>query len=332
MSYTENLWVEKAYNNPESFESLGNNLSKLRVNVSRKFLETKLSVKSYDELMAKDSKKIIEAVQVLLKDRWYNIWNIDGVLKEKSSLTSRTMEAIRKFQEYAWIYPADGLPWPKTIEKLLEEYKPFFHADCEELNYKNSLSDQEVNKAVEYILYSHDYLALNWLEKITNKQAKELWKVSWLYLNWLKNINDNQVFYLSNLNSLGLNWLKNIADNQIKMLSKVKFLYLDWLTSVTDKQIDLLVKNKTELSLKWLKRITDTQAKSLWKTYSLFLDWLEEITDKQVLELSKDYGERNLRWLKKITDKQAEIFAKSKCVINLNNDILSPKQKEILGK
>lgn len=96
------------------------------------YLETLKDKKTYEEVMAHNSSATIMSVQVLLRMmHYYGFWRLDGVLRDKWKLTSKTMEAIKLFQKRNGLV-VDGLPWPKTIRKLLDVYKEFKKNEHEE--------------------------------------------------------------------------------------------------------------------------------------------------------------------------------------------------------
>ena len=310
---------------------------------------------TFEGIMSKnDSKRTMKAIQVLLKDRGYDVWSIDGILKTASKKTSKTMEAIKRFQQDNGIKPVDGIPWLKTLDCLVKHEKvaipfgpweitlPFAKSitdkQAEELWKLNEVSldslESITDKQAEY-LSKVNVLSLNWLKSITDKQAKILSKVAWLELNWLTHITDRQAEYLSKVGGLHgrleLNWLTSITDKQTEHLSKVMDLRLDWLTSITDKQAEYLSKGYF-LSLNWLKSITDKQSECLSKLRIVSLNWLTRITDEQAVRFWKNKNlSLSLDWLKSITDKQALELVKLKR-LHINRDILTPKQKEILKK
>jgi len=304
---------------------------KFDVDTSLNYLKTLKDKKSYSEVMKDNPWATVMAVQILLKNKWYNIGKIDGILKTQWKSTSKTMEAIAKFQSENWLTP-DGAPGPDTIKKLLEIYgnwwwktwwneqvkedekvKDLTEKEYEALREKTSLTDDEVKQVVEYANKYDEMLLFTWLTSITDKQAEELWKINWvLSIKWLRSITDKQAVELWKVKeALRLNWLRRITDKQAEELSKVEYLELGWLTSITDKQAEEFWKVNS-LWLDWLTSITDKQAEELWKVKeSLTLNWLRRITDKQAEELSKvEYLQ--LGWLTSITDKQAEGLRKVK--------------------
>jgi hypothetical protein len=68
--------------------------------------------------MAENSGATIMSIQILLESIWYEVGQIDGILVTKWKSTSKTMEAIKKFQSDNWL-KADGIPGRATIDKLL---------------------------------------------------------------------------------------------------------------------------------------------------------------------------------------------------------------------
>ncbi len=76
---------------------------KFDVNTSLNYLQTLKDAKTWQEMTSKNSWATIMAIQILLKNKWYDAWKIDGILKSKSKTTSRTMEAVKQFQgKYDW--------------------------------------------------------------------------------------------------------------------------------------------------------------------------------------------------------------------------------------
>ena len=183
----------------------------------------------------------------MLKNKWYSLGKIDGILKSQWKTTSKTMETIRKFQSDNWLTP-DGIPWPITISKILDKYgtgwwnggwwteavqedekvKDLTKAEYYALYEKTSLTDDEVKQVVKHINKYHRNLSLDWLTSITDKQAEELWKVErFLSLNWLTNITEKQAEELWKAGFwLSLNWLTSITDKQAEELAKVNILYI----------------------------------------------------------------------------------------------------------
>ena len=95
---------------------------KFDVDTSLNYLKTLKDKKSYQEVMKQNPWATVMAVQILLKNKWYNIGKIDGILKTQTEATSNTMEAIKKFQRENWL-PDDGAPGPDTIKKILAAYE-----------------------------------------------------------------------------------------------------------------------------------------------------------------------------------------------------------------
>ena len=155
----------------------------------------------------------------------------------------------------------------------------------QKLTSKDTVTDQEMARIVNYTnkmkLRSPDFC----MKRITDNQAKELWKLEcrWLRMWKLENITDVQAEELWYFERLDLDWLKTITDRQATLLSNVEELYLNWLTTITDRQANKLSHVKT-----------------------LHIVWLRSMTDRQATELAKVKH------------------------LNINKDILTPKQKEIL--
>lgn len=82
------------------------------------YLKTLNDKKTYKEIMAENSGATIMCIQILLESIWYEVGQIDGILVTKWKSTSKTMEAIKKFQKDNWL-KVDGVPGRATIDKLL---------------------------------------------------------------------------------------------------------------------------------------------------------------------------------------------------------------------
>lgn len=302
------------------------------VDTSLDYIKTLKDKKTYKEVMKENPWATIMAIQILLKNKWFNVGKIDWILKTQQKATSKTIEAIKEFQRQKWLTD-DGAPGPDTIKKLLEVYgnwwwktwwkeqvkgndekvKDLTKKEYDALCKKTSLTDEEVRQIVKYVNKNKECVVLTNFKNLTDKQTEELSKVK---------------------EYLTLDWLKNITDKQAESLSKVEFLTLDWLTRITDKQAESFWKMKWEywqLVLHWLTSITDKQAEELSSfKWQLYLSWLTRITDKQAESLSKA-GDLYLSWLKNITDKQATELVKVK-YLTIDEKILTPKQKQILKK
>ena len=95
---------------------------KFDVDTSLNYLKTLKDKKTYSEVMKDNPWATVMAVQILLKNKGYNIGKIDWILRTQWKATSTTMEAIAKFQRENWLTP-DGAPGPDTIKKILEVYE-----------------------------------------------------------------------------------------------------------------------------------------------------------------------------------------------------------------
>ena len=334
------------------------------IDTSISYLNTIKDKKTYKEVMEQNSWATIMAIQILLKNKWYNVGKIDWVLKSSWKSTSKTMEWIKEFQKKNGLYP-DGTPGPKTINKLLEAYgnvawnnvpdnseqvKDLTKSEYWTLTMeRSSITDEEMKQVVKYankndhgsVLFGRPD-PLNKVRKpsitsITDKQAEELSKLEdGVELDWLTNITDKQVEELLKwkIKWVSLGWLTSITEKQAEELSKLNEVSLNWLTSITDKQAEELWKVKQTLSLNWLTSLTDKQAEELVKTVNrwLYLGWLTSLTDKQAEALWKVKARLNLKWLTSITDKQAENLATNVGYLEINENILTPHQKQILKK
>ena len=301
--------------------------------------------KSYEEYTDMYSKDTITSLQHLLQNRWYDVGKIDGILATKWSKTSRTMEAIKRFQRDYHMKKVNGLPDKDTIKTLLLLYEIDNDKKKEEINrnkkrtkagyllemnWVSFLTDKEaknisslgyvelnrvtsISDKVAKILWSWHIssMELNWLTKISDMQTKYLlWTVSRLWLNWLTGLTDVQALLLSKLETLSLNWLKRFTTkDQIRYLLSwnITNLSLDWLTNIDGIEKDL--SNVEILSLNWLKRFTTKdQAKNLlsWNVKNLFLSWLKSIDG-----VEKDLSNveiLELNWLTSLTNKQVELL------------------------
>ena len=73
----------------------------------------------------KGKKSIVNAqdvfvIQSALKSLWHDPWKVDGVYKEKWKNISKTIDAVKDFQNKNWL-TVDWQVWPETIAKLLEK-------------------------------------------------------------------------------------------------------------------------------------------------------------------------------------------------------------------
>ena len=301
---------------------------KFDVDTSLDYLKTLKDKKTYKEVMAQNAWATVMAVQILLKNKWYDIGKIDGILKTQWKSTSKTMEAIAKFQSDNWLTP-DGAPGPDTIKKILEVYENWWNnwwteivedeevkdlteAEFEALCEKTSLTDNEVKQIVKYANKNNNWVNLKNLDELTENWAKELWKLNqYLVLGVVSKLTDSQIFELSKLEELCLS-VTEMSDNQMRTL---------------------LSNKKTDLRLSSLKKISDQQVKELSKVeWYLQLDWLESLSDDQAKFLSMWNIQRlELYWLTSITDKQAECLANVK-KLRISKVILTPNQEQILKK
>lgn len=75
----------------------------------------------YNDEMEKNIEATVKSVQFLLKNIWYDVWIVDWVLRSKWKTTSKTMNAIKKFQMDNSL-KVNGLINRETINKILEYY------------------------------------------------------------------------------------------------------------------------------------------------------------------------------------------------------------------
>ena len=251
------------------------------VDTSLNYLQKFKDAKTWSEMVSKNSWTTIMAIQILLKNKWYDVGKIDGILRIKWKATSRTMEAVKKFQVDNWLNP-DGVPRPDTLRKLLGMYESWWWTTWWTVdNGQVSVDSSQVS--VDNGQVSLDSSTEN-VKDITEKQYEALCKKTSLTDDEVKQVvkyankNDNE--------SLRLGWLTSITDKQAEELWKVKELQLDWLTRITDKQAEELWKVKERLSLRWLTSITDKQAEELSKVEKLFI-WESFLTPKQKQILKK---------------------------------------------
>ena len=224
----------------------------------KKYLETKKD-KQYSELKSQNTSAWIMAVQIALSSTGYDVGKVDWILRNRWAKTSKTVNAIKRFQIDNGLKP-DGQPGSKTIIKLLEKLWPTTLQDgdiekkqkeervdenveengeiitkekFEELCFKSELSDKEVKQVVDYANKEWwSWLSLR-IKTIKNKnQLEELSKIkSALHLSEIHSITNEQLKYLSNVEWLALNWLRKITLEQAKIVTswKVKKLELEWL-------------------------------------------------------------------------------------------------------
>ena len=224
----------------------------------KKYLETKKD-KQYSELKSQNTSAWIMAVQIALSSTGYDVGKVDWILRNRWAKTSKTVNAIKRFQIDNGLKP-DGQPGSKTIIKLLEKLWPTTLQDgdiekkqkeervdenveengeiitkekFEELRFKSELSDKEVKQVVDYANKEWwSWLSLR-IKTIKNKnQLEELSKIkSALHLSEIHSITNEQLKYLSNVEWLALNWLRKITLEQAKIVTswKVKKLELEWL-------------------------------------------------------------------------------------------------------
>ena len=99
---------------------------KFDVDTSLNYLKTLKDKKTYSEVMKNNPWATVMAVQILLKNKGYNIGKIDWILRTQWKATSKTMEAIAKFQRENWLTD-DGAPGPDTIKKILAIYENWWN-------------------------------------------------------------------------------------------------------------------------------------------------------------------------------------------------------------
>lgn len=98
----------------------------------------------YKDIMEKNTSATIMSVQYLLKNKWYDVGEINWILVEKWKKTSKTTEAIKKFQKDYRMEKIDGLIGKDVINKLLSLYEI------------DRLKEEIKKKNHEYILFSNN--------------------------------------------------------------------------------------------------------------------------------------------------------------------------------
>ena len=96
--------------------------------------------KSWSDLL-QDSRNWIMAVQIVLKDKWYNVWKIDWILGR------RTKAWVKEFQRKIWFTwrDIDWLPGPKTINAILQGWVEDWGDEGERDNGVITKTDNEWN-------------------------------------------------------------------------------------------------------------------------------------------------------------------------------------------
>ena len=219
------------------------------------YLELVVGVESYQEMMKENSYTIIKSVQYLLNKLWYDCGKVDGILVTKWKNTSKTMEAVKRFQENNWL-AVDGLPGPNTIKKLLEVYQVKHYIKHKEENNKwtiekktiieqekynrltnkmGSLTNDELRRMVDFANSNPDkdgFISLDtdlteikeWQEEILSKVAG---KIIFYRLEKLDNPGVVRAFVNWNVTDLWLKSLTSITDEVAIELAKIKSLHIN---------------------------------------------------------------------------------------------------------
>lgn len=106
--------VEESKIKDSFFEKTDNNKVIYNMSLVKEYLE---SCVQKDEVQINSA--VVMAVQIVLELKWYNVWKIDGLLKNNKWTLSMTEQAIRTFQKENWLR-VDWVPWKDTIWKILE--------------------------------------------------------------------------------------------------------------------------------------------------------------------------------------------------------------------
>jgi len=149
---------------------------------------TSLKGKSWKELQEKNASARVMAVQIALESQKYEVGAIDGIFKTKWKETSRTMQAVEKFQkdynlkhkDEPWFQKLveDWLPGPKTISALLEGLPTEASSDAAVINQKDETpsKDNDNNPEVAAPItgdYVNDY---PWKKQPWHNIGQESWK------------------------------------------------------------------------------------------------------------------------------------------------------------
>ena len=211
----------------------------------------------------------------------------------------------------------DEILGERQTEWELQEFKSGLNRLVDEVKFnrlcrKRSLTDEQLDYVIDYAHNNRmEYLYLDNLRDLTNKQAEKLWRLWRLkHLSlWVSNLNEMQASDLRGINELSLKNLESITNTQLNLLLPKSFLFLDWLKELTNEQAESLSRVKT-LFLNWLKKLTDEQAESLSHVKNcLFMNWLTSITYNQAALLSKfEWRFLCLDWLTSITNQAALLW------------------------
>lgn len=106
--------IEESQIKDSFFEKTDNNKVIYNMSLVKEYLESCIQK---DEVQINSA--VVMAVQIVLELKWYNVWKIDGLLKNNKWTLSMTEQAIRKIQKENWLR-VDWVPWKDTIWKILE--------------------------------------------------------------------------------------------------------------------------------------------------------------------------------------------------------------------
>ena len=282
----------------------------------KKYLETKKD-KQYSELKSQNTSAWIMAVQIALSSVGYDAGKVDWILKNRWAKTSKTVDAIRRFQRDNELRP-DGQPGSKTITKLLEKLWNINTQDWDlEKKKKNEKSDEKKGEKNDENKVPVD----NNIEETDNKEI--ITKTKFDELCFKTELSDEEIKQVvAYANKEWESWLalriKTIKNkNQLNELAKIKSgLHLNSINTITNDQLKSL-SNVEWLSLNSLRKITLEQAKIItsWNVKKLELEWLDwwwkgSMSDAVAYELSKiDELYVNSAWL---TDNQKQILKNRK--------------------
>ena len=282
----------------------------------KKYLETKKD-KQYSELKSQNTSAWIMAVQIALSSVGYDAGKVDWILKNRWAKTSKTVDAIRRFQRDNELRP-DGQPGSKTITKLLEklwnintqdwdlEKKKKDEKSDEKKGEKNDENKVPVDNNIEEtddkeIITKIKFDELCFKTELSDEEIKQVvayankeWE-SWLALRIKTIKNKNQLNELAKIKSgLHLNSINTITNDQLKSLSNVEWLSLNSLRKITLEQAKIITSwNVKKLELEWLDwwwkgSMSDAVAYELSKIDELYVNsaWLTD-NQKQILKNRK---------------------------------------------
>ena len=183
----------------------------------KKYLETKKD-KQYSELKSQNTSAWIMAVQIALSSTGYDVGKVDWILRNRWAKTSKTVNAIKRFQIDNGLKP-DGQPGSKTIIKLLEKLWPTTLQDGDiEKKQKEERVDENVEENGE-IITKEKFEELRFKSELSDKEVKQV--VDYANKEWWSWL------------SLRIKTIKN--KNQLEELSKIKSaLHLSEIHTITN--------------------------------------------------------------------------------------------------